>query len=65
MLSWLARFFLIAGGGVASWFVSREANNFEVIQMVIAIFLFVLVAAVAAFWPQIRRCFNQAESDEK
>ncbi|MDX3775261.1 hypothetical protein QE250_14165 [Chromatiaceae bacterium AAb-1] len=58
MLGWLARFFLVAGGVIASWFVSREANNFEVVQMVIAIFLFVLVAVVAAFWPLLVRRFK-------
>lgn len=62
MFGWLARLFLVVGGVIASWFVSREANNFEVIQMVIAIFLFVLVAAIAAFWPQFVRLFKRRKS---
>lgn len=61
MLGWLARLFLIVGGVIASWFVSQDANNFEVVQMVIAIFLFVIVAVIAAFWPWIARRFKKQQ----
>lgn len=55
MFGWLARGFLIAGGVIAGWFVAPDANNFEVIRMVAAILLFVACAAVAAFWPRLKR----------
>lgn len=55
MFGWLARGFLIAGGVIAGWFVAPDANNFEVVRMVAAILLFVVFAAIAAFWPRLNR----------
>lgn len=53
MLSLIVRLLLIGGGAIASWFVSNEALNYEVIQMVAAIFIFMFMAVLAAFWPII------------
>lgn len=58
MLSWLARGLLIIAGIIAGWFVAPDANNFEFIRMVIAILLFVLFAAVAAFLPLLVKWFK-------
>ena len=52
MLSLIFRGFLIAVGFVASWFVAKDAPQFEIMQMAAALFLFVLVVAVLAFWPE-------------
>jgi hypothetical protein len=53
MLSWIARVLLIVGGGVASWFVAPDADNFHFISFVAALLLFTLIVAIAAFWPSI------------
>lgn len=58
MLTWLARLLLIAGGVIAGWFVSPEADNFEVIRMVFAILLFVSFVAIAAYWPRLKKNKN-------
>jgi len=52
MLSWLARGLLIVAGFVASWFVAKDAPQFGLVQMAVALLLFVLVVWILAFWPQ-------------
>jgi hypothetical protein len=51
MIAWLARGLLIAGGFIASWFVTRDAPQFGVIQMAAATLLLAFIVAVVAFWP--------------
>ncbi len=51
MFSWIARALLILAGIVASWFWAKDALNFGVIQMIVAVLLFMLVIFVLAFWP--------------
>ena len=51
MISWAVRGLLIAGGAVTSWFVTRDAPDFGVIQMMVAALLLALIVAVIAFWP--------------
>ena len=51
MISWIAGIFLAAGGIVAGWFVAKDASNFGVVQMMMALILLTLVVAVGAFWP--------------
>lgn len=53
MLSLFTRALLIAGGAIASWFVANDALNYEVIKMVVAIFIFVLMVAIATYWRSI------------
>jgi uncharacterized membrane protein YeaQ/YmgE (transglycosylase-associated protein family) len=55
MLSWILRGFLIAVGFIASWFVAKDAPQFGLMQMAVALGLVVLVVAVLAFWPERRR----------
>ena len=52
MLILIFRGFLIAVGFVASWFVAKDAPQFGVMQMAVALILVVLVVAVLAFWPE-------------
>jgi hypothetical protein len=52
MLSWIFRGFLIVVGFVTSWFVAKDAPQFGVMQMAVALILLVLVVAVLAFWPE-------------
>jgi uncharacterized membrane protein YoaK (UPF0700 family) len=52
MLSWIFRGFLIVVGFVASWFVAKDAPQFGVMKMAVALILLVLVVAVLAFWPE-------------
>ena len=46
MLGWIVRGLLIVAGFVASWFVAKDAPQFGIMQMAVALFLFVLVVAV-------------------
>ena len=52
MLGWIVRGLLIVAGFVASWFVAKDAPQFGIMQMAVALFLFVIVVAVLAFWPE-------------
>ena len=54
MLGWVARGLLIAAGFLASWFVARDAPQFGLVQMAVALLLLVLVVWVLAFWPERR-----------
>jgi hypothetical protein len=51
MISWIVRFLMIAAGVVTSWFVAKDAVNFGVIQLMVALMLLTLIVAVLAFWP--------------
>ena len=55
MVSWVVRILLILAGVIAGWFVAPDSNRFDIIQMVIALLLFVLFLAAAAFWPAFMR----------
>ncbi len=50
MLGWLVRVLLVISGSITSWFVAYDSLKFNIIQMVIAIFLITLVMFIAAFW---------------
>jgi hypothetical protein len=45
---------MIVAGVVASWLIARDAPQFGVIQMMVALLLIVLIVAVIAFWPECR-----------
>jgi hypothetical protein len=49
MLAWLVRLILIPAGVIAGWFVAKDAPNFGVVQMVVALVLMVFIVAVLAF----------------
>ena len=52
MLGWVARVLLIVAGFVTSWFVTKDTPQFGLMQMAVALILFVLVVFVLAFWPE-------------
>jgi hypothetical protein len=52
MLGWFARGLLIGAGFVAGWFVTKDAPQFGLMQVAVAIILLVLVVWVLAFWPE-------------
>lgn len=51
----IARMLLIAGGIIAGWFVASDALNFPIVSFLIAMFLFVGLVALLAFWQTIVR----------
>lgn len=53
MLGWIVRIFFVIAGFITSFFVTRDALNFDVIQMVIAIILFTSIIAIIAFWSML------------
>lgn len=53
MLSLVVRGLLVVGGVVSSWFVAHDALNYEIVKMAAAILVFVLMVALATFWPVI------------
>jgi hypothetical protein len=57
-MGWVIRVFLIAGDLVASWFVARDALNFPIFSFVAALFLFVFLVALLAFWSVIVQLFR-------
>lgn len=54
MLGLIVRIFFVLAGSIASWFIARDALKFEIVQMIIAVFLFTLAVAVVAFWPMLK-----------
>lgn len=53
MLGWFIRILLVIAGFIASIFVARNALNFDIVQMVVAVILFTLAIAIIAFWPML------------
>ena len=51
MLGWIVRILMVVAGGVASLIIAKDAPNFGVVQMMVALLLLTLVVAVLAFWP--------------
>ncbi len=58
MLGWLIRLFFVVAGFIASLFVARDALNFSIVQMVIAVMLFTTCVGLITFWPQIKAWFS-------
>ncbi|WP_058535206.1 hypothetical protein [Legionella saoudiensis] len=61
MVEWIIKLLLVISGSVASWFVARDALNFAIVQMVIAVLLFTVVIFIAAFWSTIRNWLKHKE----
>ena len=40
-------------GELAAWFVAKDAPNFGVVQMIVAMLLIVAFVGLAAFWPAL------------
>lgn len=51
MIGWVVRGLLVVSGTVTGWFVSKDALNFEIVQMAVALIMLALVVFALAFWP--------------
>ena len=52
-IDWFADFLLNAGAVVASWFVSKDATNFMVLQMMIATLVLEAIVSVVVYWQSL------------
>ena len=59
MVGWVVRVLLIIAGLITSFFVARDALNFEIIQMVVALMLFTLFIVIITFWPRLKTAFER------
>ena len=50
-MAWIVRILFVLAAPIAAWFVARDATNFDVVQMTVAIVLFVGFVGALAFWP--------------
>ena len=53
MLNLIIRPIMIVAALIAGWFVARDAVNFNVIQLVVALFLLTAIVAIGACWESI------------
>jgi hypothetical protein len=58
MVNLLLRPIMFLAAIIAGWFVASDAVNFNVIQMVVALFLITIVVAIAAFWETLSDWVN-------
>lgn len=54
MLSWFVRGSLAAASWVTALFVARDAVNFGIVNVFVALILMTLGISLLAFWPMIR-----------
>ena len=50
MLRWMTRLIMVVAGVIAGWFVARDAVNFNIVQMVVGVFLITALVALAVLW---------------
>lgn len=62
MLGWVVRGLLFLSGMLTGFFVAGDDNNYDIVQMMIAIGLFTLLAAVLAFAPKIKNIWLNKNS---
>ena len=62
MIKWLVRPIMFVAAVIAGWFVARDAVNFSVIQMVVALFLVTALVAVAAL---VETLTDRADSNKR
>jgi hypothetical protein len=51
-MGFIARLFLALAAPITALFITEDAANFGVVQMMIAVLLFVSLVAALAFWPR-------------
>ncbi len=61
MIKWLVRPIMLVAAVIAGWFVARDAVNFSIIQMVVALLLVTALVAVAAV---VETLADRAESNK-
>jgi hypothetical protein len=49
-LTWPADLLLSIGGWAASWFISRNATNFDIVQMMFATLVLAAFVGLIAYW---------------
>lgn len=59
MLGLIVRILMVVAGSITSWFVARDALDFSIIQMVVAVSLFTFVVMIAAFWQELSGIFKR------
>ncbi len=65
MVSLLLRPVIFLAAFVASWFVARDAVNFNVIEMVVALFLITIIVAIGAFWETLSDWFTRKSGTDR
>lgn len=65
MLGWIVRILLVVAGAITGLFVARDVHQFEIMRMMVAIFLFVLGVAAAAFWPAFMEWIERQRAARK
>jgi hypothetical protein len=65
MVNLLLRPVMFLAAAIAGWFVAEDAVKFDVIQMVVALFLITVIVAVAAFWETLSDWFTSKNSRPK
>ncbi|RVT48596.1 hypothetical protein EMM73_01235 [Rheinheimera sediminis] len=63
-MGWIVRALFFVSGVIASWFVSVEATNYIVYQLVIAVCLVTLCVAALVYVPLWWRRFRIAAKDK-
>jgi len=58
MPGWIAGAFLVVAGVITSLFLNRDALNFQIVQMVVAVLLFTVLMIFIACLPALRRWFK-------
>ncbi|WP_020186176.1 hypothetical protein [Methylopila sp. 73B] len=58
MLGWFVRLSLALASWVTALFVARDAVNFGIVNVFVAILLLALGIGFLAFWPMIREIFK-------
>lgn len=58
MIGWIARVLLSASAFVTAWFVAREAPNFGLVQVSLAMVPVILLIAAASFWSSLVALFR-------
>lgn len=61
----IIRILVVFAGFIASWFVARDALNFEIVQMVVVVILFTIAVAIGAFWPILKNFFKKTVKKRK
>lgn len=64
MIGWLIRGLLFMAGIITGMLISKDDNHFEVVQMMVAIGLFTLLAAVLAFMPVVKKWRKKKDGQE-
>jgi hypothetical protein len=54
---------MLVAAVIAGWFVARDAANFTIVQMVVAVFLLTALVAVAACWEVLRSWLREWKRD--